>query len=323
MNQVFRSKFLLFLVTAAISATDLASAGEPAPQLDDKFRQLFDRDIRCLAVQQDGKILAGGDFEIVSTWASYAYLVRLDSVSGEIDHSFRVDANGSVTHVAIRNDGYIVIAGSFTQIGGSGAGGLAILKPDGNFHANFNYPLTGAITALAIKPDGKILIAGGPDSQQGSDHWVIQTSASGMFEPSFGIINVDGPVSAIAAKPDGKILFGGEFTIFANNPRNNLAQITPTGGIDPAFAASTNSKVSCLSVQADGKILLAGNFTQVGNLSRNGLGRIDSTGAPDSSFQSQINLTGPVKSLALQANGNIAIGGSCEEKAALLAACRT
>lgn len=318
MNQFFRSRFPLFLVAMAISVIDVVTAGYTVKQLDHPSLQVFNRDVRCLAVQQDGKILVGGEFDVVSTWASYPYLVRLDSVAGDIDDTFRIDANGPVTHVAILNDGFIVVAGSFTNIGGSQAAGLAILNPDGRFHAAFSYPPMGPITALAIKPDGRILIAGEPGPNQGADYRVIQTSASGMFDSAFGIINVNGPVSAMAFKPDGKILLGGAFTSCANITRSNLAQLSPSGVIDPSFTVSINSKISSLFVQADGKILLAGDFTLIGSLPRNKLARLDSAGVPDASFESQVTLDGAVESLALQADGNIAIGGGFGEKAAVM-----
>ncbi len=306
----------LSLVALGISVTTAALAGFSTPQLDHPFQQFFNQNVRSLALQNDGKILVGGGFSIVSSWSSYPYLVRLESSTGEIDHSFRADSVGPVTHIAARNDGSIVVAGSFTRIGGPSVSSLAILGPDGRLQSRFNFTPSGPVTALFVKPDGKILIAGSGTSAQGAFYWIVQTSAAGTYHGPFSTIN--GPVYSIAAKSDGRILLGGQFSSVGNKPRNNLAQLSSTGQVDVNFNVTVNAKVSGIEVQADDKIFLAGDFTQIGNMARNRLGRISSTGVPDTSFLADINLNGPVESMALQANGNLIIGGGFSFKAAVL-----
>ena len=221
-----------------------------------------------------GKILVGGEFDVASNSGSYSYIVRLEPDNGEIDHSLRVDADGPITHVAARNDGTIVVAGSFTRIGGSSVSRVAILGADGRLQSRFNFSPSGPVTALFIKPDGKVLLAGSGMSGQSLFYWLVQASAEGRYDSSFNSSNINGPVYAIAAKSDGKILLGGEFTSVGTTPRSNLALLSSNGPVDPSFNVTVNSKVSGVQVhiEFDDKIFLAGDFTQIGNMASNPFG---------------------------------------------------
>jgi uncharacterized delta-60 repeat protein len=71
------------------------------------------------------------------------------------------------------------------------------------------------------------------------------------------------------------------------------------------------SGVDALAVQADGKILVGGIFTTLGGQSRTNIGRLNADGTLDSGFSPGAGGSYPyVKSLALQADGKILVGGS-------------
>src|SRR5438128_10218418 len=69
-----------------------------------------------IAVQADGKILAGGAFLSIGG-QTRNYIARLDATTGLAD-SFDPNANGYVFSIAVQADGKILAGGGFTSIGG-------------------------------------------------------------------------------------------------------------------------------------------------------------------------------------------------------------
>lgn len=124
--------------------------------------------------------------------------------------------------------------------------------------------------------------------------------------------NPNSSVAALAMQADGKILIGGSFTSLANTPRRGLARMNADGSLDEGFDPDIAGIVSCLAVLPDARIVMGGTFTNVGGLARHGLARLNADGSPDGSFLA--NVSGPshgaVYCLALEASGNILVGGS-------------
>ena len=72
--------------------------------------------VHSIAVQADGKILAGGDFTSIGGQTRNR-IARLDATTGLAD-SFDPNANGNVYSIAVQADGKILAGGDFTSIGG-------------------------------------------------------------------------------------------------------------------------------------------------------------------------------------------------------------
>ena len=66
-----------------------------------------------IAVQADGKILAGGDFTSIGG-QTRNNIARLDATTGLAD-SFNPNANSAVDSIAVQADGKILAGGDFTQ----------------------------------------------------------------------------------------------------------------------------------------------------------------------------------------------------------------
>ena len=133
--------------------------------------------IAALALQPDGKILAGGSWQRVSG-QDRPILIRLNT-NGTLDETFAVlrrkdgsstwPANGfcSVSSIALLPSGKILIAGNGLRPAQTGYDNNAIfqLNADGTVDTNFVAQATGGITvstAVAVQSDGKILLAGSP-----------------------------------------------------------------------------------------------------------------------------------------------------------------
>jgi uncharacterized delta-60 repeat protein len=148
-----------------------------------------------------------------------------------------------------------------------------------------------------------VLLAGGTSAAPGQ-------SALDGFDP-----NANGAVNVVVVQPDGKILLGGDFTTLSPNggaavTRNRIARLNPDGTLDTAFNPNANAAVRCIAVQADGKILVGGQFTgtnSIGGQTRNYIARLDAATGEADSFDPNAN--GTVRSIAVQADGKILVGG--------------
>jgi len=135
----------------------------PDGTLDITFNPGAGGSVRALALQPDGKILAGGDFTTLGGSARN-FIGRLNP-DGTLDTTFNPGANFSVLSLALQTDGKILVAGSFTTLGGGGTGTaqrnfIGRLNPNGALDASFDPGANVTVRALAVETDGKILAGG-------------------------------------------------------------------------------------------------------------------------------------------------------------------
>ena len=92
----------------------------------------FNSGVRGVAVQSDGKVLAGGQFTSYNG-TSTNYIVRLNT-DGSIDTSFSVGSgfDNTVWSIAVQSDGKVLVGGAFTSYNGNTAFYLAKLNIDGS-----------------------------------------------------------------------------------------------------------------------------------------------------------------------------------------------
>ena len=84
--------------------------------LDTTFNPNANDQVFAIALQADGKILAGGQFTTIGG-ATRSRIARLDAVTGLAD-SFDPNASSTVRTIAVQAGGKIVAGGDFTTIGG-------------------------------------------------------------------------------------------------------------------------------------------------------------------------------------------------------------
>jgi len=117
-----------------------------------------------IALQPDGKILVGGDFNTVNG-TPQKYLARLNP-DGSLDNSFSSNFTGTdgiVFSVAIERNNKILIGGSFNTVSGQARRGLAQLNADGSldtsFPINFGTNFDTAYS-LSVESNGNVLVGG-------------------------------------------------------------------------------------------------------------------------------------------------------------------
>ena len=122
----------------------------------------------------------------------------------------------------------------------------------------------------------------------------------------------DDIVYSALLQPDGKIVVAGDFTHLGGAERNRIGRLNSDGSLDATFDPNLNNSVYTLALQADGKILLGGTFTTIGldETDCKRIGRLNADGTLDTSFAVPGGVNMSVRSIAIQADGKIIIGGA-------------
>jgi uncharacterized delta-60 repeat protein len=296
----------------------------PDGTLDNDFNPNANDLVRSIAVQADGKILAGGAFNGENSIGGQMRnrIARLDPVSGLAD-SFDPNATGFenntvVASIVVQADDKILVGGFFLSIGGQPRNSIARLDPTTGLADSFD-PHPGdplsfpAFRAIAVQADGKILVSGvfnviGGQPRNGMARLDPTTGLADLFDP-----NPNDLVRSIAVQADGKILAGGLFTSIGGQPRNHIARLDATTGLADSFDPNANDVVRSIAVQADGKILAGGDFTMLSpnggaTVTRNRIARLETDGRLDQTLN--LSTVGSyVTATAVQADGKILVGG--------------
>lgn len=270
--------------------------------LADSFNPDADDIVHRLALQADGKILAGGYFTSIGGQPRTRF-ARLDGTTGLAD-SLDPSPNNELDAIAVQADGKILLGGYFTNIHNY----IARLDTNSGLPDSFYPTRNAAVFAIAVQADGKILVGGGSDPNDGYAH-IARVERDGRLDQTLNaqVTGVTGDyVTTTATQPDGKIIIGGIFTSVLGVPRNNIARLNTDGTLDEAFDPSANNGLNTLALQADGKILVGGTFTSIGGQPRNWFARLNADGTADT-----INpgCNGLVNALSIQGDGKILVGG--------------
>jgi uncharacterized delta-60 repeat protein/uncharacterized repeat protein (TIGR01451 family) len=239
--------------------------------------------ICSMALQKDGKILAGGYFYNFNG-VSKNGLVRLNA-DGSIDNSFNIGTGGnnSLLSVNIQNDGKILVGGYFTIFNGVSKNYMVRLNTDGSLDNTFNIG-SGAnnpVISQVLQVDGKILVGGNFTAFNGlSRNCIVRLNMDGSIDKTFNIgsgaqgSNNYGPlVRSFALQSDGRILVGGQFTSFNGISNNCVLRLNSDGSIDNTFniGSGANLLVYSILILPDGKIFIGGQFTTFNSVSYNSL----------------------------------------------------
>ena len=186
--------------------------------------------IYTLAVQNDGKILVGGEF-ISFNGVARTNLIRLN-VNGSLDNTFNpgLSIDASVRALLVQPDGKIVLGGSFTNVNGVLRGGLARLESNGTLDPAFLAGLSGAddtVFDLKQQVDGRLVVAGAFRTFNGvTRRGVTRLLADGTTDPAINFGNgANAFVAALLLQSDRRIVLGGGFTEYDDQPRLHIARI--------------------------------------------------------------------------------------------------
>ncbi len=275
----------------------------------DSFDPDADGTISALAVQRDGKILAGGNFLNIGGQAR-PYLARLDATTGLVD-SFDANPSSNITALALQPDDKILVGGYFTTIGGQSRSRIARLDPVTGLADSFDPRVSfsgDSVRSIVVQGDGKILAGGdftdiGGQTRRRIGRLDGTTGLADSFNPN--ALHGTGYVQSIAVQTDGKVLAAGYFTNIGGQPRNFIARLDATTGLADSFDPHSNLPVRSIALQPDGKILAGGTFTSTSGQVRNNIAQLD----PNCSISTPSTLVNISTRLRVLSGDNALIGG--------------
>ncbi len=245
----------------------------------------FDHAVYELAVQTDGKIIAGGFFDNFNG-AARSRIARLNS-NGTLDGTFNVGTgfSGFLNDLALQTDGRILTVGSFSTYNGVAQRDLARLNTDGSLDASFSsgaYLFT-TLNAVALQTDGRILIGGNLSFYDDTPRFGIARVLAGDTIIWTGAAdtswnngaNWQGGIVPTAA--DNAVI-GNNFTV--NLSSGNPGVLTLTLGTNSTLTIASNASLSIEGGTNNGTIAGAGTLNFVGTaLGNNGTVSVSSVNA--------------------------------------------
>ncbi len=275
-------------------------------------------DIRAIALQTDGKIIAAGggsgkDAALTkSDFAAVRYLTdgSLDlnfGSSGIFTQDFENAANVPLSLLTLANQSMLL--GGYSLINSNSDIMLLKLQPDGIQDSSFNK--TGLIVQdlnlthsfanrIRVQQDGKILAGGYSNYYDSYEYTAARYDLYGKVDSSFSadglailFFSQDQDIcNDLAIQDDGRIIQLGTSTNSSGLSSIMLLRFLENGSADNSFdsdgkvistLSSTGSEGTCLQLQKDQKIL-AGGMIYDGINANFALVRYLPSGKPDSSF---------------------------------------
>lgn len=284
----------------------------------------FNDAVRAIVVQQDGKIIVGGDFTAFNG-VERNRIARLNS-DGSLDMSFSNDLgfNNSVYAIEIYPNGKIVVGGEFTSYDNISSNRIALLNADGTFDINFDvgFGFNSTVHALIIEENDQIYAGGSFGSFNGqTQHSIVRLNPDGSIDPYFnpGSGFGGGSIRTLSRQVDGKIIVGGTFSSFIGVPRNKIARLNTDATLDLSFDVGDgfhglNNLVYTTTIDNDMKIIVGGKLSFYDGESVEGIVRLNTDGSFDTTFNSGGGLTGPTFSAiayssCVQDDNKVLVGG--------------
>ena len=264
--------------------------------------------IESILVLPNDDLIMGGKFDQYNN-ASRTSIVRAKA-NGDIETGFTSPfSSGQVYGIQLLPNDQILVGGSF----GSPSRGVAILDAsNGSFDNSFkvsSMSIAGGVYTPLKLQGGKFFIGGSFTDVNGTArNGVARLLSNGWLEGGRG---ANGAINTITSLTAGQIAVAGDFTAFRGAPRNRVARVTSTGVLDETLnpGVGANGSVLAMVKDANGKYIIAGNFTQYDGTNRARIARINSNGTLDGTFDPGTGANAIIRTLVLQADGAILIGG--------------
>jgi len=254
--------------------------------------------VRSIAIQTDGKIVAGGTaiiFDQMAGESFESYAVVRFNTDGSADTSFDTDGFASVQlspgddnsarSIRIQADGKIVQSGETRGPGSADNIGVVRYNTDGSLDASFSFDgkvfgtfnatFEALYEAVAVQPDGKIIAGGNTYNGNDDDFAIARYNVDGSLDTTFGgdgTVNLglgqrDESVRGLAVQADGKILAVDAWRTSTSSDAA-LLRFTADGILDATFGGNgivtTNLNRddvwNHVLVQSDGKIVTSGGM---------------------------------------------------------------
>ena len=256
------------------------------------------------AVTTDGDtVYAGGNFTAVDGVTGYEGLAKFNLVTGAVDTSWKPEAGGSLTALALSPDKTFIITGAR----GGWAKYLAKFLVNNNSVQSF---VTVSDQVAAIVADGNYIYV----TRAGIYQNATATSVQGTFSrPSILKIDVTGnsgqgsidetfvpvpggdgggPSQGALAQDANYLYIGGNFGYWNNVRQNRIVKINKTDAAiasDWSTGAGFDNTVTGLTMGSNGSLYAVGEFDTYNWASTGPVVKLNTQGTRDAGFSSTIN----------------------------------
>lgn len=278
-----------------------------------------------MGLASDGSIFLAGEFTSVAGGGP-GRVAKL-TTDGARDTNFAATSTGfnqRTGAIAIDPSSRLVVGGEYTAYGATSVRGLSRLSLAGELDASFaNNFLAGfnlGLNAILTESDGHIVVVGSFSTFQGTTRQrILRFKDSGEEDTAFsGTVGTgfDNAAFAIAEAADGGYFVGGSFVNFNGKSVARLVRLSHAGDFYDSFTLNLgtglNGDVHAVAVDPDGNVIVGGDFTTCDGTAAPHIARISAEGILDTAFLAKVGtgFDGTVKSLAIQSNGRILVGGS-------------
>jgi uncharacterized delta-60 repeat protein len=293
-------------------------------------------------VQPDGSILVP-DLQPQISSSIRLPLAKLQS-DGTLDANFNSQVSAVLNTSSLVNmisvhaaTGQIMVAGILNPNIGMQQRQVLRLLPTGALDTTFNLDLSVAVNepvTVLVQPDGKILLGNSASLSglltrflpDGSRDVTFSVSLPLSFRPNVSAwANPGANPTPVLVQPDGRILVAGAFDIGAqvtsvdNPPNTFIMRLLSDGSPDPSWqpAAYGDYKANAYSCQllANGQLLVASSPKLYASATAvpTGLALLDAAGGYQALAVPALLVQGTIRSMAVQANGQIVAGGNFTE----------
>lgn len=253
------------------------------PDAHDVF---INQNSNAICIQDDGKILVGGNFTSFNNVARKK-VVRLNT-DGSVDLTFNTgngSFDGMILAIEMQADGKIICGGIFNQFNGSTKNNLVRLNSNGtidmtfNIGTGFSYEISSGtiqssyVNSIEVLDNAKIIVGGYFNRYNDAlQKGVIRLNSNGTKDASFligsGTNEIDVVRKIYASPADGKIYLAGSISNFNNAVAANIIRLNQNGTFDSSFNVTQNvvsnvfnSGISDFGVLSNGNIIVSGDFT--------------------------------------------------------------
>ncbi len=279
------------------------------------FQNYFPGYVQGINIQPDGKILIGGNFNLVNDVPRRG-IARLNADS-TLDPTFQISTGGTANYfsqigrfsiIRTQSDGKILVSGDFRYIvNGEEKSNLVRLNSDGSIDPTFilGVPIIDGTTPLVTYNDGKLLV-GTSRYSPGQPPFPVKLLATGGRDNSFNAnlypqINLV-YVYDVAVQPDGKIIIGGSYILPGGIFKSFLTRLNADGSLDTTFQTreQPDKVLTAFVLLPNGKIVIA----ETGNVLR-----LNPDGSVDPTFNAGTGADGQINAMLLLSTGRIFVGG--------------
>jgi uncharacterized delta-60 repeat protein len=260
----------------------------PSGTIDNTFNtgSGFNESVNTVVLQNDGKILVGGNFNNYNSTVSH-HIIRLNS-DGTIDTSFNNGGHGfnkNVHSIAIDNDGKIWVGGEFNKYNHITSHKIIKLTSSGTIDTVFDPGFNDTVKNITISSTNDIIVTGNFTSYSGvsNTNSIVKLNSSGALDQIFSQnlrLVPDSQINTVSIA-NNRIVIGGNFRFYRTIPNSSNNFVTPgpinyiagirlsdsfnlsQGTLDNSFALDSNFDNDILSVRnISTNLLVGGKFTK-------------------------------------------------------------